>query len=120
MCCVLAAEAAILVKLDTIWVVFFVFHSIVISLLAFATSQSNLYAHVQFPPARNTLINYQAYAQKDAGRNILYSKMRPCHSRDNLHKLITKKIRCQCAIGVSTELLIQNLLLIMINVKSAF
>jgi hypothetical protein len=47
---VLAAEAAILGKLDTIRVVLFVFKGIVIPLLAFGAGQRNFNAHDFLPP----------------------------------------------------------------------
>lgn len=43
--CVLVAERAVLVELDTLCIVLLILHSVIISLLAFLTSHCNLYSH---------------------------------------------------------------------------
>ena len=42
---VLSAELAVLLHLKTIGIILLVFHGIVVSLLAFGTSQGNFYTH---------------------------------------------------------------------------
>ena len=43
--CVLATELAVLVKLDSVRIVFLVFHCVVVSLLAFAACECDSNAH---------------------------------------------------------------------------
>lgn len=41
----LPAEAAVLVHLEAVWIIFLVFHCVVVSLLAFGASECYLNAH---------------------------------------------------------------------------
>jgi len=43
------AEPAILIQFQSVRIVFLVFHSIIVSLLAFRTSQCNFYSHCVTP-----------------------------------------------------------------------
>ena len=49
---VLAADTAVFHELNTIRIVLLVLESVVISLLAFSTCQTNLYPHYMYPPHR--------------------------------------------------------------------
>ena len=46
----LTAEAAILIHLESVGIVFLVLLRIVVTLLAFASGESDLYSHVSAPP----------------------------------------------------------------------
>ena len=48
--CVLAAETAVLVHLESVGIVFLVLLCVVIALLAFTARESDLYSHCSVPP----------------------------------------------------------------------
>ena len=64
--CVLFAESAILVHLESVGIVFLVLHSVVISLLALCACHCDLYAHSSAPPVLPPCLNYREFfAQKN-------------------------------------------------------
>jgi len=53
---VLAAETAVLVHLKSVGIIFLVFLSVIIPLLAFAACESDLYSHCSVPPVYSDIV----------------------------------------------------------------
>lgn len=71
------AEAAILAHLETIRIVFFVLHRVVVTLFALRTGHCHLYAHCEAPPWQIVPF-YQRYQNKIAQDIPLVNENRRC------------------------------------------